>query len=301
MTQPKRRRGWISSLKDDPNSTWGNVEDFYEDISSIEAQPDGRIIVNSQVWGRIRGSERPVPGDGFAFYHSSRAKFPPRDQFRRSPRVSLVGELLDVRFSGEEIEMISVAVEPRVISALQARPIVRDDKTKLLFERSVPPGPPYSLYPVEPEDWSRIQELTQLGLAELRLLEDAYPTAAEFDHYARTVLEGASTTKPATVRKRCDALLAIAREHYRGADGILRCEVCQWARPSQISADIVELHHRNPLAAAPHEGRELTLDDAVASLSPLCPNCHRVAHAKPDGSIYSTNELRGIISQSNVA
>ena len=148
--------------------------------------------------------------------------------------------------------------------------------------------------------WTLRDELVS-ALAELRLLEGAYPTAAEFDHYARTVLEGASTTKPATVRNRCDALLAIAREHYRGADGILRCEVCQWARPFQLSADIVELHHRNPLAAAPQEGRQLTLDDAVASLSPLCPNCHRVAHAKPDGSIYSIDELRRIIPQSNVA
>ena len=293
MPQPKRRRGWISSLKDDPNSTWGNVEDFYEDISSIEAQPDGRIIVNSQVWGRIRGSGRPVPGDGFAFYHSSRAKFPPRDQFRRSPRISLVGELLEVRFSGEEIEMISVVVEPRVIPALQARPIVRNAKTKPLFERSVPPGPPYSLYPVEPEDWSRIQELTQLALKdatadEISEGEVVLNDLAEIDRQFASDVEAswslsdterdARLSQASPFPEPIEVFTTVFRrnpdvvvEVLKRANGI--CERCGQNAPFTRRSDnspFLEVHHRVRLA----DGGEDTPQNATA----LCPNCHREVH-----------------------
>jgi predicted HNH restriction endonuclease len=30
-----------------------------------------------------------------------------------------------------------------------------------------------------------------------------------------------------------------------------------------------------------HYGRDLTFEEAIQHLTPLCPNCHRIAHAKP--------------------
>ena len=46
-----------------------------------------------RMWGTLRSlREIPVPGDGFAFYHSTRAIFPDHDRFKRKARLSLMGE-----------------------------------------------------------------------------------------------------------------------------------------------------------------------------------------------------------------
>jgi predicted HNH restriction endonuclease len=68
-----------------------------------------------------------------------------------------------------------------------------------------------------------------------------------------------------------------------------------------IEGDIVQLHHRDPLATAPAEGRQLTIDEAIWSLIPLCPNCHRIAHAKPDGGIFTLDELREIVQRTSAS
>ena len=122
---------------------------------------------------------------------------------------------------------------------------------------------------------------------------DSLPTAVEFYDYTRTVLEGVPTKLTTPARNRCKLVSRLAKEHYRRTDGLLGCNLCQWAKPSTaIKGDIVELHHNDPLADAPCTGRRLTIDQAIRSLIPLCPTCHRIAHAKPDWGTFTIDELR---------
>jgi predicted HNH restriction endonuclease len=126
--------------------------------------------------------------------------------------------------------------------------------------------------------------------------DDPTPTLAELLAFTRAVVEGAVTTVPVEVRSRCEALLKRARQYYRGADGKLRCEVCGWHKPdNRISGDIVELHHIRPLAELPSDGVRLTLRDAIQSLAPLCPCCHRIAHSRIGGRTFTLDELKTII------
>jgi len=128
--------------------------------------------------------------------------------------------------------------------------------------------------------------------------EDLLPEESDFIEYARDVIEGAVTERSASVRKRCSRLLDRAKDHYRADDGILSCKVCGWAKPSdEIQGDIVEMHHSNPLADAPVGGRKMSLNEAIALLTPLCPNCHRMVHGKAGGGIFSPDELLRLIEK----
>ncbi len=51
---------------------------------------------------------------------------------------------------------------------------------------------------------------------------------------------------------------------------------------------MIDVHHRVPLNEI-REGYEV---DPVRDLVPLCPNCHRAIHSKPDGGVYTVEELR---------
>ncbi|MSU60038.1 MAG: hypothetical protein EXS35_18025 [Pedosphaera sp.] len=127
--------------------------------------------------------------------------------------------------------------------------------------------------------------------------DDATPTRDELASYARAVVEGTVNTVSVEVRSRCEALRKRARQYYRGSDGKRRCEVCGWHKPKdgRISGDIVELHHIRPLAKLPSDGLRLELREAIESLVPLCPCCHRIAHSGINGRSFTIEELKAII------
>ncbi len=126
--------------------------------------------------------------------------------------------------------------------------------------------------------------------------DDPIPTADDLLSFTRSIVEGTITTIPSEVRSRCEALRKRARQYYRDADGKLRCEVCGWQKPdNRISGDIVELHHIRPLAELPSDGIRLSLRDAIQSLAPLCPCCHRISHSRIGGRTFTLDELKSII------
>lgn len=53
---------------------------------------------------------------------------------------------------------------------------------------------------------------------------------------------------------------------------------------------IVEVHHRKPL----NEIKQDYIVDPVKDLIPVCPNCHRALHSKPDG-VYTAEEIKMIM------
>jgi hypothetical protein len=126
--------------------------------------------------------------------------------------------------------------------------------------------------------------------------DDTTPSLDELERFTQAVVEGALSTIPVEVRSRCEALRKRARQYYRSPDSKLRCEVCGWHKPdNRISGDIVELHHMRALAKSPRDGVRLTMQEAVQSLTPLCPCCHRISHSRIGGRSFSLDELRAII------
>jgi predicted HNH restriction endonuclease len=122
------------------------------------------------------------------------------------------------------------------------------------------------------------------------------PTKKEIQDFDRLYTEGQKCNFDSEVRLRCEALIKRAKAYFKEPDGELYCLVCGWHRPSkQLRGDIVEIHHLRPISALPKEGEKWTFEAAIKIFAPLCPNCHRVAHANPDKTLYSLTELKSIV------
>jgi predicted HNH restriction endonuclease len=107
--------------------------------------------------------------------------------------------------------------------------------------------------------------------------------------------EGASNTAPATRRKRSQKLLEEGRKHFRGVDreGKLRCRACGFVTPDGLDAEVIHLHHTEPIYESGEEGRSIKLKDALALLVPLFPTCHALAHtSRPPLSVAAIQALK---------
>ena len=148
--------GWLMSLRDDPESNWGSVESFLEDIDESPTAK-GRYILESEVWGRVGPKEvLPQKGHGIGFYHSTRARFPSPDKFGRKPRITLLGELLDVELDEKEVIYIKVAIEKEAFDYMKIHPIVRDGAMAHVFEEcGIKQGSVATFYYAPPEQWKQ--------------------------------------------------------------------------------------------------------------------------------------------------
>lgn len=156
--------GWLYSLANDPSSSWGTVTGFYENLGR-HGDVDGEIHIESDVWGILKNMETlPYIGDGFAFYHSTRAGFPENDRHRRRPRISLIGELRDIERDGRNISWISVAVDVRVFAEMRRHPIIRNDATRHLFENcGIVAGHPATMYSADAATWRQFVAMVRVG------------------------------------------------------------------------------------------------------------------------------------------
>src|SRR5690606_38126674 len=115
---------------------------------------------------------------------------------------------------------------------------------------------------------------------------------------ASTFVEGAKVEITAQVRERSLRLRDLARAHLaaQSADGRLHCAACDCAPPLGLerSSPIVEIHHGIGISGYPEGGKEVTFEEAVKHLTPLCPNCHRILHAKPGRGTFTFEDLRQI-------
>ena len=169
--------GWLFSLSDDSDwgsSDWGSVDKFYRsiygDMRNSELDEKGRFLVDHRVYGTRRSYEyEPVAGDGFAFYHSTRATFPKNDEFKRKARISLMGELVEMQFAADEprkINRICVSVSQKALEQFPYYPIVRNDSTKNLFEDcGITKGPIATLYYAPKTVWEQFVEEVGFDIA----------------------------------------------------------------------------------------------------------------------------------------
>lgn len=136
------------------------------------------------------------------------------------------------------------------------------------------------------QDWSRwVPDQNSVLLHELAL-------------DSRTFVDGNTRAVTQEVRERCNALRERGKALFRDADGVLRCKICGWHKPSdgRISGDIVELHHLDPVCEAPTSGRIVTVAEIEEFLLPVCPNCHRLVHARRGGGQFDSTTLQRILN-----
>ena len=116
---------------------------------------------------------------------------------------------------------------------------------------------------------------------------------------AGTFSEGAQSEATIKTRERSVRLRDLARDYFaaKSDDKRLHCAVCNWASPPalQLTGLIVEIHHGLGISAYPADGRALTFEEAIQHLTPLCPNCHRITHAKLGGGMFALMELRAAL------
>ncbi len=153
--------GWLMSLRDDPWSAWGSVDRFISDIKFCPKR-NGAYLLESDVWGRIGPREIiPTKGQGIAFYHSTRAKFPSPDKFGRKPRITMIGQILDIDFDGKEVTHIKVSINEKVFEYMRNNPIVREGAMVEVFEQcGIKQGSVATFYYASPKQWKKILSYT---------------------------------------------------------------------------------------------------------------------------------------------
>ena len=76
-------------------------------------------------------------------------------------------------------------------------------------------------------------------------------------------------------KKRSTKLLKEGRKYFKNKedDKKLRCYACGYVKPASIEHEIVQLHHTDMISEIDKDGKEMTLEDAIKLLVPLCPTC----------------------------
>lgn len=71
------------------------------------------------------------------------------------------------------------------------------------------------------------------------------------------------------------------------------CQVCGYRRELPNGLFVVDVHHLNPLGGS-SDLRITSTEDLIC----LCPNCHRIAHSRPDRPLEIV-EVREIVASAN--
>jgi hypothetical protein len=157
------KTGWLMALRDSDDSAWGDVGGFYNDIRQGARRRNGQLIYQGDVWGKyLRKDHAPEPGDGIAFYHSTKAKFVRPDPYGRRPRISLIAEILDVRCGSQKVDWLKFAIDERLLEALSRYPIVKNESTDdLFFSCGIGTGAFATFYPADHRTWRQILRLAK--------------------------------------------------------------------------------------------------------------------------------------------
>jgi hypothetical protein len=95
-----------------------------------------------------------------------------------------------------------------------------------------------------------------------------------------------------TTKSRSASVRTLCIEHHGHA-----CSACSIEFGSAFGSDfanLIDVHHSNPLAQA----KEARQTDPVKDCVPLCPNCHRMAHyGMPRGTCRSLKDLKKILKK----
>jgi len=149
----------------------------------------------------------------------------------------------------------------------------------------------------ESDDWWREEVRRAIAFDWTSYSRELKPPTNRELHDFEQYTEGKRAMVTRQTRQRCEALRRRARSFYTSPDGELRCAACGWARPvTTLRSSIVEIHHVLPMAKFASRGTRRSVSAAMKQMAPLCPNCHRVVHARPGGGTFSLEELSDVVA-----
>lgn len=107
--------------------------------------------------------------------------------------------------------------------------------------------------------------------------------------------EGQQNTVNAAARKRSKKLRDAAVEHYGNRNGTINCVGCGFEGGSTYGSagkGLIEIHHLKPISTAGETRADIR--QAIKSVAPLCPTCHRMVHRRPK-KVLTVAELKRLI------
>ena len=245
-------KGWLFQLSNSEESNWGSVDEFYANLWDEGSDP---IEIESKVWGKLNSKDLlPRAGDGIAFYHTSRARFPSDDRFGKRPRISLIGTLLDVKTTGE-LRRIRVQISRGTFAAMRENPILLSDETRPLFEAcGKVKGSIATCYEIPPAVWTKFLSFVlappeeKKGASGIGTSVERPPERMEYT-ISRVVRDSRKTKE--------------LKDLYG-----FTCQIC--GDRLEIGPDeyYAEVHHIRPLGGV-HAGH-----DSTDNMLVVCPNHH---------------------------
>lgn len=121
--------------------------------------------------------------------------------------------------------------------------------------------------------------------------------AAKKDWGEIVIEEGAIKRLSQKVFKRSKKLAEHARAEFSDAEGRIECAGCGFegsTRYGEAGKGLIEIHHREPLYLSEGEPTKKELGEALKSVAPLCPNCHRLIH-RDVRKMLSMDELKALV------
>jgi hypothetical protein len=125
--------------------------------------------------------------------------------------------------------------------------------------------------------------------------EESKKSALSAAKQLKFVEEGQEQSVTQSVRRRSRRLRSYAVAYYSNADGTINCAGCCFEATRVYGYELsglIEIHHTKPIALAGNTVKPLR--EAVRDVVPLCPNCHRVVHAKA-GQLLAVTELKALV------
>lgn len=154
MALPKN--GWLFSLRAD-RSQWGDYEIFHHWMFDQVKKSGDDTVLDLGLFGTTFDKNYQLRcGDGLAVYHSKKAVFPNDDIHKCRPRISLLGEILEVEQEGRKVSRVKVKTPNLVYAALLTHPFLRTDENEVVFERIFNPTRQVALRPIFGREWGAI-------------------------------------------------------------------------------------------------------------------------------------------------
>ncbi|MCD8184564.1 MAG: HNH endonuclease [Bacteroides sp.] len=99
--------------------------------------------------------------------------------------------------------------------------------------------------------------------------------------FEEIISEGKLTSKVVSTRERSAKLRTVAKKYFMDNNQYY-CSCCNFnfssVYDSELDTDCIEMHHLKPIFMYEDDQLDKTIEQALANIMPVCPNCHRMIH-----------------------